>query len=1001
VLLLPTMEATLRRGAAVMEAMFQQRQRVLVEASPGEGADYYAGRVLEIRGEFRRSVYTQTELRVLYEAGSHCLWHPVHLVSPLDEGALVASPSGEDSVCLSWQLLPLRCCFTLQRLTDPARCVTCTHPPRCNHDALQACLQSSRACPVAGCTVIGMRSRDIVRDDSLRAALVTLPADAESCWLRGACEVRLEPPESGGVGAASHPARARAAETGGTRCNSRRQGAAEAHEARGRQRRARQHAPNYAEMGAEEEEEARRTTCSAWNGMHRAHACGHVGKCKKTAVAGVVEEEEELEEVKEEEAEEAAEEQPAEVVSEAEGLQLHLSSRSRSGYLNVYQSSGRFHAQCTRAGECRHVYLGCFDTAVEAAVAYARHVQTIGYKAPHGEAARGVAAEEEAEEQPGEGVREAEGLKLLLSSTSRSGYRGVYSTGTRFYAQFGFHGGSNYINLGTFDSSVEAAVAYARHVQSAGGDSVAASRTATDERRPCAVQSPDEVRHDGDGEEAEAAAAAAEVVSEAEGLRLHLSSRSRSGYSNVYQTVNGRFVAQAWNGWKIIYLDSFDSAVQAAVAYARHMLTAGGDKVGSGQRRRAPRARSREDEGGDGEEEVVEVEVVEMEEAEAEAVVEEDCAATFGNAHGVHSSNCRRCVGSKTNQGAQCLAPCPNGSVVGSASLQQERSAALDAREAALTAREAAMEAALSAREAAMKAAQAELDRREAAVAEREAALEDAEEDGEEAEEAAVAGTAAAGVVLEAEGLQLHPSSCSRSGYRNVYQRPNGRFQVYAGRFTEKYVNLGKFDSAVEGAVAYARHIQAVGGEADGEAETAAAKVNEAGKQPAATAVAVSESDGLQLHLSSNRSGYRHVYPTSNGRPFEAFSTAGGNYKHLGTFDSAVEAAVAYARHVQSASAALPSHNQSQHRSMAGGQAAEGSGRNHVPTVGLPLLHSSLKRSRSDGACHETNPVDMRDAKQSRQAAAMRNEDVVVDASGAGGIAARMRERNHAHERAV
>ena len=59
----------------------------------------------------------------------------------------------------------------------------------------------------------------------------------------------------------------------------------------------------------------------------------------------------------------------APLATEAEGLRLHLSSNSITGYKGVFnQASGRFIA--TR----KHKYLGAFDTAVEAAVAYARAV---------------------------------------------------------------------------------------------------------------------------------------------------------------------------------------------------------------------------------------------------------------------------------------------------------------------------------------------------------------------------------------------------------------------------------------------------------------------------------------------------------------------------------------------------------------------------------------------------------------------------------------------------
>uniref|UniRef100_A0A7S3SYS9 AP2/ERF domain-containing protein n=1 Tax=Emiliania huxleyi TaxID=2903 RepID=A0A7S3SYS9_EMIHU len=61
-------------------------------------------------------------------------------------------------------------------------------------------------------------------------------------------------------------------------------------------------------------------------------------------------------------------------VEEAEGLRLHLSSRSITGYKGVYVQprSGRFEAR--RKVEGKDVCLGTFDMAVEAAVAYARSV---------------------------------------------------------------------------------------------------------------------------------------------------------------------------------------------------------------------------------------------------------------------------------------------------------------------------------------------------------------------------------------------------------------------------------------------------------------------------------------------------------------------------------------------------------------------------------------------------------------------------------------------------
>ena len=66
-------------------------------------------------------------------------------------------------------------------------------------------------------------------------------------------------------------------------------------------------------------------------------------------------------------------------MAEAEGLRLHLSSSSATGYKGVREHlSGRFEVRYTANG--RPVTLGCFDTAVEAAVAYARAVG--GYQPP-------------------------------------------------------------------------------------------------------------------------------------------------------------------------------------------------------------------------------------------------------------------------------------------------------------------------------------------------------------------------------------------------------------------------------------------------------------------------------------------------------------------------------------------------------------------------------------------------------------------------------------------
>jgi len=62
-----------------------------------------------------------------------------------------------------------------------------------------------------------------------------------------------------------------------------------------------------------------------------------------------------------------------ELVTEAEGLRLHLSNQSATGYRGVLLVAGGFKAQVHENETTRH--LGSFATAVEAAICYARHIQ--------------------------------------------------------------------------------------------------------------------------------------------------------------------------------------------------------------------------------------------------------------------------------------------------------------------------------------------------------------------------------------------------------------------------------------------------------------------------------------------------------------------------------------------------------------------------------------------------------------------------------------------------
>ncbi|EOD17984.1 hypothetical protein EMIHUDRAFT_195991 [Emiliania huxleyi CCMP1516] len=268
-----------------------------------------------------------------------------------------------------------------------------------------------------------------------------------------------------------------------------------------------------------------------------------------------------------------AERQAAAVAREAEGLRLHLSSNS-TGYRGVWrQASGRFQAKCSVDG--REVGLGTFDTAVEAAVAYAR-----------------AAGEYQPPAQPPPTVAtEAEGLRLHLSSSNSTGYKGVYELASgRFKAEHKVDGRTVY--LGTYDTAVEAAVAYARAISEASAAS-SAPESATpaepaDETILCGRT------HERDGGATGCVLPAGHAgqhsftlqgkrarcvkrpfdptdeapVAEAEGLRLHLSSSS-AGYRGVWRHASGRFQAKRSVDGKDVHVGYFDTAVEAAVAYAR------------------------------------------------------------------------------------------------------------------------------------------------------------------------------------------------------------------------------------------------------------------------------------------------------------------------------------------------------------------------------------------------------------------------------------------------
>ena len=296
--------------------------------------------------------------------------------------------------------------------------------------------------------------------------------------------------------------------------------------------------------------------------------------------------------------------------AEAEGLTLQPSDNA-TGYRcvrnNCHSLARPFYARVWRAG--KHVCLGRFATAEEAALAYARTPEAQAQVAKPT-----PLTAEEAVAQAG-----AEGLTLERSSNA-AGYTGVSVYGSRYQA-YVMRAGKK-VHLGTFDTAEEAALAVARFdartdppaaaPAAAPATAPAAAKRAAPPPRPSpAEQSRDSAapgplqpnpdpedgtnvevievvdEEDADGEEGEeeeeggnddevvgqsGAAAAAVRQAEAEGLTLQSSDNS-TGFRGVFKESRpGRakpFRANMWRAGKTVHLGRFLTAEEAALALAR------------------------------------------------------------------------------------------------------------------------------------------------------------------------------------------------------------------------------------------------------------------------------------------------------------------------------------------------------------------------------------------------------------------------------------------------
>ena len=147
-----------------------------------------------------------------------------------------------------------------------------------------------------------------------------------------------------------------------------------------------------------------------------------------------------------------------------------------------------------------------------------------------------------------------------------------------------------------------------------------------------------------------------------------------------------------------------------------------------------------------------------------------------------------------------------------------------------------------------------------------------------------------------AEGLELEESERSATGFKGVMR--NGR--AFAARISDCYSvqqYLGTFDTPEEAALAYARAREYYWGVCKaGRPTREELPIEErVATQLTAAAVRQAAAEGLPLEGSGNATGFRGVH--HHGRRFAAqISDGSRGQKQLGTFDTAEEAALAYAR---------------------------------------------------------------------------------------------------------
>ena len=196
--------------------------------------------------------------------------------------------------------------------------------------------------------------------------------------------------------------------------------------------------------------------------------------------------------------------------------------------------------------------------------------------------------------------------------------------------------------------------------------------------------------------------------------------------------------------------------------------------------------------------------------------------------------------------------------------------------------------------------------------------------------------------LAEAEGLTLQPSD-NVAGFKGVHFK-SGKSKPYVAQVKRggNCVYLGAFATAEEAALCYARDIAA-----NGLSEWTAARAAAPAPLTAEKALQQAEAEGLVLQPSDNAGGFKGVLFKGGklSKPYVAQACRGGRV-HLGTFATAEEAALCYARYVAVASAAAAATAAAEPPGGEGG--GEGGGKSIRMREGrLVGAIYSVKRSRS------------------------------------------------------